>query len=1260
MASRRKSTIFRVTGLIRDPDQTDEQLQAALEDTLVENLSIEERSCIQTKVDIVPSCYESDAERVALVHFQPEVPQFLSELEDNPEQNWQIEMGEADINIDRNFFGFTQLYAPQEDKPVTGDWGTDTLLDYGRSIMEEIKKIRNSFGGIILAHCLVKAIQAMKDDNPAIASLYQATYATIFFATPHKGMIVDDIKQMLTRHENHPRQHLVEQISNKSDILVHQLVDFKNLIGDRKVVSFYETGETRQLQFNEDSKRWGRTGNFIKPVDDDSALLQLPDSIEVKISVDRNHSDIVKFDARGDRAYASVLQYLREFEKDAQECVKTRFSQQPNRPKPSSTVPFKRDTMFIGREDIIEEIEKRFQAMGHQHERVALQGLAGVGKSQIAIEYSYRVRHSKPDTWVFWVHMSNSARFNQGYEHIAGAARIPKQDDSKASVNQLVHRWLCDMQNGPWLMIVDNADDESILTKTDDPEGTALVDFLPQVPHGSILFTSRNLLAAQNLTENNVIEVEPMGKTESISLLRSKTHTSQSSEDEEMLVHALEYVPLAITQAGSYIAARSTRMTVAKYLELFHESEKNQKYLLNHKDAQDLRRDPSIPDAVITTWELSFEQIRRDRSSAADLLALMSMFDRHGIPEDLVRIQDDTLQFEDDLAPLISFSLIREEKEQRSFDMHRLVQLSVQRWLEIRKQLNEWREKSKGIMAQMFPYEDYKEWSTCQKLLPHAKKVIEYISLSDTDRINMAKLVSKCGGYLIRQGAHNEAEVIFRRGLTGCEQALGPNHPDTLTSVNNLGTALKSQGKYLEAEVMYQRALAGREAALGPNHPGTLASVNDIGTALRSQGKYVEAEAIHRRALEGRNAALGPNHPDTLTSVNNLGVALEGQGKYVEAEAIYRRALAGREEALGSNHPDTLLSVNNVGIALRSQGKYTEAEAIHRQALVGREALLGPNHPDILTTVDNIGAALRGQRKYTEAEAIHRRALVGREAALGPNHPDTLFSVNNLGVALERQGKYTDAEAMHRRALAGREALGPHHPDTLYSVNNLGVVLERQGKYAEAEAIHRRALVGREEALGPNHPDTLFSVNNIGAALRRQGKFVEAEAIHRRALAGREEALGSNHPDTLSSVNNLGVALERQGKYVEAEAMYRRALAGREALGPKHPDTLFSVNNLGVALGGQGKYIEAEAIQEDLNAMVDDVKSVQTAIQSLLDLKQNEATIIEAQATRRQSDSVMAFTLVTIVFLPGSFMASLFALNVSEFPHEGGSVTYKS
>lgn len=97
--------------------------------------------------------------------------------------------------------------------------------------------------------CLVRAISTMEEDHPAITSLHRATHGMFLFAIPHKGLVMDDIQQMLAGDKPHLQEQLLQQISETLDVLVYRLVDFKNLIRDRNVVSFYETEQTRQLVF---------------------------------------------------------------------------------------------------------------------------------------------------------------------------------------------------------------------------------------------------------------------------------------------------------------------------------------------------------------------------------------------------------------------------------------------------------------------------------------------------------------------------------------------------------------------------------------------------------------------------------------------------------------------------------------------------------------------------------------------------------------------------------------------------------------------------------------------------------------------------------------------------------------------------------------------------------------------------------------------------------------------------------------------------
>jgi hypothetical protein len=71
----------------------------------------------------------------------------------------------------------------------------------------------------------------------------------LLFATPHKGMVVNDMQKMLMGQNDHPRHVLLNQINQESDLLNHQLDTFRNIIRDRKIVSFYERGQTRQLEY---------------------------------------------------------------------------------------------------------------------------------------------------------------------------------------------------------------------------------------------------------------------------------------------------------------------------------------------------------------------------------------------------------------------------------------------------------------------------------------------------------------------------------------------------------------------------------------------------------------------------------------------------------------------------------------------------------------------------------------------------------------------------------------------------------------------------------------------------------------------------------------------------------------------------------------------------------------------------------------------------------------------------------------------------
>jgi hypothetical protein len=195
-----------------------------------------------------------------------------------------------------------------------------------------------------------------------------------------------------------------------------------------------------------------------------------------------------------------------------------------------------------------------------------------------------------------------------------------------------------------------------------------------------------------------------MDEAEGLALLEKKLGPQDNNSNVAKLAAALEYMPLAIVQAAAYILERGPRFSVAKYLDEYRKSERNWTSLLNY-DKEHLRRDWEAKNSIIVTWQISFEYIQQERSSAADLLSLMSFFDWQGIPETLLQYRtrqgdaqtsqkerDDSDsdeedkssqsnagddQFEGDIVALRNFCFLSVDISGTSFETHALVQLAT-------------------------------------------------------------------------------------------------------------------------------------------------------------------------------------------------------------------------------------------------------------------------------------------------------------------------------------------------------------------------------------------------------------------------------------------------------------------------------------------------------------------------------------------------------------------------------------------------------
>ncbi|KAH8691820.1 hypothetical protein BGW36DRAFT_464476 [Talaromyces proteolyticus] len=879
-------------------------------------------------------------------------------------------------------------------------------------------------------------------------------------------------------------------------------------------------------------------------------------------------------------------------------------------PGPLLSIPFLRDPDFVDRGTVLNQLHQRSTVPGS---RTALVGLGGVGKSQLAIEYAYETHTQDPRTWVFWVHASNAARFEQSYQQIADTVKLFGRQDPKANIFKLVHDWLWDSKNGKWILILDNVDDAHfLLDRPDKVQSQAghengrtdrpLREYLPQSENGSILITSRSREAALKLVEQrDIIAIEPMDEAHALALFEKKLRKQDESQDIAELAAALEFIPLAIVQAAAYISDPDRGCSVRQYLNEFQKSDCKKIRLLDHDDGQ-FRRDWEAKNSVLVTWQISFDSIRQTRRSAADLLSLMSFFDRQGIPEALLQgrtnqeiaqrsgSDDDegsesqssiTDEFQNDILALRRYLFISISVDRTTFEMHNLVQLATRRWLEANGELERWKQQYIRNLNSEFPTGEYENWAQCQVLFPHAKSAATQQPRERDPLLEWASLLHKAAWYDWKKGNGAEGENLSVRAMKARKKLLGLEHEDTLNSIQMVGLIYSLEGRWNEAEALFVQVMETRKRMLGAEHPDTLTSMNNLASTYHNQGQWKEAEALFVQVMETRKRMLGAEHPHTLTSMANLASTYRNQGRWKEAEELEVQVIETSSRVLGAEHPDTLGSMTNLASTYRNQGRWKEAEELQVQVMKTRNRVLGGEHPHTLTNMGNLASTYRNQGRWKEAEELFVQVMETSSRVLGVEHPDTLGSMNNLASTYRNQGRWKEAEELFVQVMETRKRmLGAEHPDTLTNMANLASTYRNQGRWKKAEELFVQVMETRKRMLGAEHPSTLTSMANLASTYRNQGRWKEAEELEVQVMETSSRVLGVEHPNTLTSMNNLASTYRNQSRWKEAEELFVQVMETRKRmLGAEHPSTLTSMANLALTYQNQGRWKEAEELE---------------------------------------------------------------------------------
>ncbi|KAI5846544.1 hypothetical protein DFP73DRAFT_494697, partial [Morchella snyderi] len=823
--------------------------------------------------------------------------------------------------------------------------------------------------------------------------------------------------------------------------------------------------------------------------------------------------------------------------------------------------------------------------------RVAIYGMPGAGKTQLALRYA-----TKNDTLypkIFHLQATAKEQLIRDYQSLCGLLGLRRGTSNEPELEiEQVKGWL--VNNSDWLIIFDNV-----------LEIATVRDFIPAVSSGSIIFTMRDRNIARQLGSAGMLELLPMEEDEGIDLILNISGESASCVDPELRNFAAELnrelggLPLALEQGTSY--AMDRYWTLERYLNQLR-TQKLETLKLKGSSNSDFHSSFMLtiqgitPEATIILKIIShldhqnvplnlFSEAAKTKEMA-DFLGDLGSSRRSNINLQVeftaslkpLLLDPNTERLENAIACLQASALIR-RKETGAIWMHDLTR-------DMSESLIVPEDKRLFIFIAIALTENafrpnvaggYGTWGICETFTPHIATALRHAEAQDIPLLEAKSAVNVLTDYYDRRHHFNESLPWHERLLAGREKSLGKDHPDTLATVHSMASVFSKQGEYGKALEWYERALAGKEKSLGKDHPSTLTTVHSMALVFDNQGEYGKALEWYERALAGSEKSLGKDHPDTLTTVHSMALVFDNQGEYGKALEWYERALAGSEKSLGKDHPDTLTTVHSMAWVFSNQGEYGKALEWFERALAGYEESLGKDHPSTLTTVHSMARVFDKQGEYGKALEWYERALAGYEESLGKDHPDTLATVNNMALVFSKQGEYGKALEWYERALAGKEkSLGKDHPRTLTTVHSMASVFSKQGEYGKALEWYERALAGKEKSLGKDHPSTLTTVHSMALVFDNQGEYGKALEWYERALAGSEKSLGKDHPRTLTTVHSMALVFDNQGEYGKALEWYERALAGSEkSLGKDHPDTLTTVHSMAWVFSKQGEYGKA-------------------------------------------------------------------------------------
>lgn len=771
----------------------------------------------------------------------------------------------------------------------------------------------------------------------------------------------------------------------------------------------------------------------------------------------------------------------------------------------------------------------------------ALQGMGGVGKTLLAVEYVYRYRSEYDLVW--WIPADQPALVRSSLAELAPRLGLPPS--SISGTNEAAQAVLDALAKGEpysrWLLVFDNAIEPSDLT-----------GLLP-TGSGHVLLTTRNY-SWHGLVET--LEIDVFRRQESVEFLRKRVSITDSEAGR--LAEALGDLPLALEQAAALKA--ETGMSVDEYLDLLRE---------RTQELMDQSRPAEYPSSMSAAWRLSVETLESKLPEAIELLRCLAFFGPDPVPREILRgsagltrpklssMLSDPIMLTRTIGELNRFALAKVSTKSRTIQVHRLVQALLREQLSAEDRAS-LRRDVHTLLARGAPPnpDDEPQWSRFAELVPH----LEPVQIVDSVDVKVRGFVLNVVRYLYQSGNRQAAQSMVEDVLERWEAQPGEENDLLLLIAQTHQTdILRELGDYPQAAEIDRAALARAREIFGEDHRVTLRIARGLGGDLRAIGDFAAAAAHDRETRDRHVRAFGETDIRTLRSVNNLALDFGLVGLYRDARELHMLAYTGqRDPESGASKVEVLGSWNGLARVIRQHGEYTIARDLGRDALEYGRQELGAEHPWTLRTGKDLSIALRRAGEFEPALEMAEEVYALSRRLFGPDNPDTLAAATCLANAQRSIGLIDEAFALaedtYRRYTP---VYGSEHPYTLACRGNVALLHRVKGAPATAREMDEECLAGLDQKVGRDHHYSLNVAINLASDFAALGDIPAAIALGTDTLARIRSVFDERHPVALGCAANLITDLKANGQEKAAAELSDATFRLYERLlYPDHPDVL--------------------------------------------------------------------------------------------------------